>query len=80
MKKIVLKTLNEKQIQLKDKLLYLEHNLKEALDVIDSITSEETDSLYDSDTSADLLTSLFINNVCIEVDKFINPEGEKEGN
>lgn len=81
MKKITLKTLNNRQLELKDKLTNLEHNLKEALEVIDSIATEDTESLYDSDTSADLLTSLFINNVCIEVDKFINPEGvEKEGN
>ncbi len=74
MKKIALKTLNEEQLQLKEKLINYENKLKEALEVIDTIVDEEEDTFFDTESSAEVLVSMFLNNVCITIDQYINPE------
>ena len=78
MEKIELKSLNQEQQELKNKLMQLESNLVKVLDVVDSIVSDDGESFYNSEATTDVIVSVFINNLVNEVDKYISLPKEEE--
>lgn len=74
MEVITLKTFSPKQTELKKKLIKLETNLKEVMDVMDDIVSNNPETIYDSTSSTDVLVGIFLNNVCTVIEDYINIE------
>jgi len=74
MEVITLKSFSPKQTELKEKLIKLETNLKEVMDVMDDIVSNNPETIYDSTSSTDVLVGIFLNNVCTVIEDYINIE------